>query len=223
MDGINAWWDGLAGERFWLGVTGHDGNGEVLASPCGPRNGVTSGTQPLIHHVREGDAVFQYDEVQQAIVSWSTPRGRVQKRRLSWSDMVLSGEDSAIASSPVPSWTITLEGTKPLESAVPLAEIARVQWDLFPELREFEDRVGEPLHYPFAMGDASSTLLLPGYVFKIPALFVQRFPALARVAEQVRWTADARTRASDRPREEPFPATRETRGVPSRASESVDR
>jgi hypothetical protein len=199
MEGINTWWEEMLGERFWLGIARRDGKSEVLAAPCGFVRSAPGWTRPLITHVKDGDAVFHYDEAQRAIVAWSTSRGRARKRRLDWS-MSEQGQDPEDAPPRLlPSWTIGLEGSTLLDSVVPLDEIARIQWDLFPALRAFEDKVGEPLYYPFAMGSPSDTHLLPGYVFKLPALFVEQFPALARVAEQVRWSAVAPTRAAHSP------------------------
>jgi hypothetical protein len=197
MEGINTWWEEMVGERFWLGIARRDGKSEVLAAPYG--RGAPGWTRPQITHVKDGDAVFHYDEARRAIVAWSTSRGRARKRRLDWSR---GGQGQHPEDAPpglLPSWTIGLEGSTPLDNVVPLDEIARIQWDLFPALRAFEDKVGEPLYYPFAMGSPTDTHLLPGYVFKLPALFVEQFPALARVAEQVRWSVVARTRAAHSP------------------------
>jgi hypothetical protein len=196
MKNVNTWWEGMVGERFWLGIARRDGKSEVLAAPCGFGR---SWTRPQITHVKDGDVVFHYDEARRAIVAWSTVRGRARKRRLDWSGREQGQDPEGAMSRLLPSWTIGLEGSTPLDNVVPLDEISRIQWDLFPELRAFEDKVGVPLYYPFAMGNPSDTHLLPGYVFKLPALFVEQFPALARVAEQVRWSIAARTRAVHSP------------------------
>jgi hypothetical protein len=86
----------------------------------------------------------------------------------------------------MPSWAIRLERSAPLDRVVHCDEIARIQWDLFPALRALEDKVGEPIYYPFAMDSASDTRLLAGYVFKLPVLFVECFPALARVGAHLK-------------------------------------
>jgi hypothetical protein len=203
MEGINTWWDEMPGERFWLGMTGRDGNSAVLAAPCGPGGNTPTWTLPLIKHVKDGDVVFHYDETQQAIVAWSTARGRVQSKRLAWSRRAQGDGHERTAPRLLPSWAIGLEQLTPLNSVVPVGEIARLQWDGFPALRAFEDRVGEPLYYPFAMGSASETHLLAGYVFKLPALFVEWFPSMARVAEQMARSAAAHARATRRSWSEP--------------------
>jgi hypothetical protein len=96
------------------------------------------------------------------------------------------------------SWVIELERATALDNNVPFDQIARIQSEQFPALRAFEDEVGGPLDYPFAIGDPSETRLLAGHVFKLPALFVEWFPPLARVAAGMKWAAVARARDRDR-------------------------
>lgn len=191
MKAINAWWEQVPGERFWLGITGGDGREPVLAVPCTHgRHGIYRG-DPLITHVRDGDMVFHYDEVQRAIVAWSTSRGRVQRRQIGWSGQ---GDDPGAVSGAgrmLPSWTVRLESPVPLDHLVALEQIAGTQWELFPALRALEDRVGDPIHYPFLLGSPSETQLLDGYVFKLPGMFVERFPAMRSVALRQPWAARA--------------------------------
>jgi hypothetical protein len=181
MNAIHRWWDGLPGERYWLGITGTDGGREWLAAPCSATR-----ANSLISHVQGGDAVFHFDPVQQAIVSCSIARGPLEKRRLVWPGPQPDGEHSAGAQHERTSWTIALEYCEPLECALTLDEIARAQWEFFPALRTLEDQMGDPLYYPFTIGSPSETRLLPGYVFKLPALFVSGFSSLAAAADQMR-------------------------------------
>ena len=199
MDGINTWWREVRGERFWLGIPDRGGDGEWLAAPCAvERNSPVWRTPSLITHVMDGDVVFHYDETRQAIVAWSTSRGRARRKRMAWSRRTPGPRAERAASHLLPSWVIDLEPSTPLDGAVAADQIARTQWDRFPALRAFEDRVGEPLYYPFTMGSPTGTRLLPGHVFKLPALFVEWFPALARVAEGMRWSTLPRTSVADR-------------------------
>jgi hypothetical protein len=200
MEGINRWWEEIPGERFWLGITGRVGNCEVLAEPLGTRRHAPAPTQALITHVRDGDLVFRYDEANRAIVAWSTTRGRVKRKDLAWCECSDGEEPMHGSPRPLPSWAVRLKTLTPLDRVVQLDEIARIQWDLYPALRALEDRVGGPIYYPFAMVSASDTRLLAGYVFKLPALFVQCFPALARVGASLKSGGGRRSRVrlSDR-------------------------
>src|SRR5512143_2812654 len=136
MAGIHTWWETVPGERFWLGITGRDDTGEVLATPRGDGRDAPAWRHPLITHVRDGDAVFHFDEARQAIVAWSTSRGRVQTRRLVWRGDTLRPVSPDSGARTRLSWTVALERPTILDSPVRLDEIARVQWELFPALRK---------------------------------------------------------------------------------------
>jgi hypothetical protein len=189
MIGIHAWWKARAGERFWLGVPGRDEGREVLATSRAPGCDGPRAREPLVAHVRDGDAVLHYDEERQAIVAWSIAKGRVRKRNLYWSDGARGPNPDCAEPYLRPSWAIGLAGSTMLEQPVPIEHIARVQWDLFPALRALEDEVGEPLYYPFSMGSRAESKLVSGGVFKLPALFVESFDGLAEVSQYVAWAA----------------------------------
>ena len=182
MDGINSWWEKRTGERFWLGVPRHDGDDEVLATPCNSGHGSASADHPLIRYVRDGDAVFHFDMTRQAIVAWSAARGRVLKRPLAWSRTGCAWDAGKTWTESLPSWTVDLEPAVTIADVVSLDHIARLQYELFPALRTLEDTVGESLHYPFSLGSPVETHLLAGRVFKLPALFVAACSPLARAA-----------------------------------------
>lgn len=189
MTCIHEWWKSMAGERFWLGVPGHDERCEVLATSRGPWREDPNPIEPLVTRVNDGDAVFLFDEAREAIVAWSIARGRVRKRNLFWQEGARSPHPDSAEPTLQSSWSIALSRSTPLAAPVTLAEIARVQWDLFPALRALEDDVGEPLYYPFSMGNRHASSLLPGGVFKLPALFVENFDSLAEVSRRMSWAA----------------------------------
>jgi hypothetical protein len=196
---INTWWEGAPEERYWLDVTDRLSRGRVLVTPRVDAKHAESWARHLITCVRAGDVVFHYDLGQQAIDSWSISDGRVEKIDLSWRLPAATSEDGT-TTQVLPSWRVHLRNYSMLSGPVPLNEIARIQWSLFPALRALEDRVGDPLYYPFAMGNRLATRPLSGYVFKLPGVFVQGFPELvsaARLADRVH--ADLETSPSWRP------------------------
>jgi hypothetical protein len=179
-DGIHCWWEDQPGERYWLDVTDRE-NREWLASPRGGSRSSSPRTQRLITHVRGGDVVFHYDSVRGGIVAASVCQGGLQKREFAWPrpDSIEGGSEEVRM---LPSWGIALRPLGRLDPVVSLAEIARTQWSLYPALRALEDRVGDPLHYPFEMGNREATRPLAGYVWKLPAILVNELPALANAA-----------------------------------------
>ena len=183
VDEINAWWKRVPRERYWLDATNRNDRDTLLAAPQGTGRGSRAWTHQLIKHVEDGDVVFHYEAGEQAIVAWSTAQGHVERKELSWPlPEGCAGED--VTHQIQPSWAIRLRQPTRLEAVVSLSEIARSQWELFPSLRALEDEVGDPLYYPFDMGNREVTRLLSGYLFKLPAILVQGVPALASAADR---------------------------------------
>ena len=199
MHVVNTWWNDLPGERYWLAITASCGGEGVLAVPRKRGRGSSSKAHGLISHVRAGDAIFHYDGAQQAIVACSTARGRVHDRLLTWEADTRRAGVASLVPGPAAVWAIDLERATPLDRHVPIDEIACAHSALFPALRAFEDEVGDPLYYPFAMCGASGSFVLPGRVFKLPALFVRSFPELAQAGGRFQWSAGARTHATSLP------------------------
>lgn len=197
---VNAWWEQVPGERYWLDVTNRQGWEERLASPRATRGQHDSWEQRLITHVKDGDVVFHYDASEQSIAACAVSQGRIDKRRLSWTR---AGAPERGGHAGRPSWSIGLRHCTRLDEPVSVHEIARVQWDLFPKLRALEDVAGLELHYPFEMGDPRKTRPIPGYVFKLPAVFVQSFPELARAAGSVDRVRTVRPSRHELQRKEP--------------------
>ena len=188
VEGINPWWERVPGERYWLDVTNRNDRNELLATPRGVGRDSASWAHCLVTHVKNGDVVFHYDALQESIVAWSIPYGRIEKTDLSWPVAAShAGEDAP--SQRLPSWAIGLGQYTRLGAAVPLREIAQIQWSLFPSLRALEDEAGGPLHYPFEMGNRETTHPLPGYVFKLPSVLVHGSPELASAARVARLRA----------------------------------
>ena len=182
-EAIHAWWEGRPEERYWLDITRRPDRDKFLAAPRGEGANASGWSHRLITCVRSGDVVFHYDAAQAGIVGASVAHGRVGKGKLGWP--VSSGSDGEEIRK-MRSWRIALRHSTLLESVVPLREIAQIQWSLFPALRSLEDEVGDPLYYPFEMGNREDTRPLAGYVLKLPAILVREIPGLANVA--VRWS-----------------------------------
>jgi hypothetical protein len=81
----------------------------------------------------------------------------------------------------------------PLPRTLSLEEIAERQGGLVDELMALEEEVGDPLYYPFEIGTPNATRPLPGYLFKLPALFVASFPQLANSAPVLAPAPERRT------------------------------
>jgi hypothetical protein len=199
MDGIHPWWIGRPGEGYWLEVTDREDFGQRLATRRhGPRC-MTAWSHRLVLHVGRGDVVFHYLESKRAIVGWSTALGRALKDRL------LDGAREVFPwrRPEAPTWTVPLSGATRLPHVLPLEDVAARQGNLVDDLMALEAQVGDPLYYPFEIARPNVTRPLPGYLFKLPALFVEAFPQLASAAPIL---APASARPALRPALGPMPA-----------------
>src|SRR5262245_46886327 len=181
MHEVNCWWADRPNERFWLVVARQDEMKDVLVVPEESPNDVASWVSQLPAYLPRRDVVFQYDAERQAITAWSRARGPASRQEAG-----RSGDDARRSRSRRASWLIKLHGWRLLHTPVAIDEIARIQWGLFPALRALEDKVGDPLYYPFAMGSPMETHPLPGRMFKLPAMFVEHFAPLSEVARETR-------------------------------------
>jgi len=178
MDGIHPWWLGQPGEGYWLEITDREFFGRRLATRRHDRRCMTAWSHRLVLHVNPGDVVFHYFEREHAIVGWSTALGRTAQDRLR------NGLRGMLAwrRNVAPIWTVSLSGVTPLPVPLTIEEVAERQGALVDDLMALEERVGDPLYYPFEVGRPNETRPLPGYLFKLPALFVGTFPQLASSA-----------------------------------------
>ena len=181
MSNVHAWWEHRPEECFWLGIDSA-GAAEGLAAPSEEGHRQRRDLPSLIRHIRSGEVVFHYDTAAQAITGWAVASGKVRQ-----SGFVRGkSQETAVLQPPrwVPSLVMGLGPTTTIAPTVTIAQIAQAQWTLFPVLREFEDRVGEPLYYPFTIEGPGLANLQSGHVFKMPRALVEAIPSL-RAAEAV--------------------------------------
>ena len=183
MNTVNRWWADMPNERFWLVVARLDEMKDVLVIPEEHSSGVAGWVSQLPAYVPRRDVVFQYDVESQAIAAWSRAKGPATRQDAA---RPRSGRHEGDDHSRRASWLLKLHGWRLLHTPVMAEEIARVQYDLFPELRSLEEEVGDPLYYPFAMGNPAKTHPVPGRFFKLPAVFVERFASLGAVGRETR-------------------------------------
>jgi len=180
MNTVNSWWANMPNERFWLVVARLDEMKDVLVIPEEHSSGVAGWVSQLPGYVPRRDVVFQFDPDSHAIAAWSRAKGPATRQD--------GGRQERNGQAHRASWLLKLHGWRLLHTPVKADEIARVQYELFPALRTLEERVGDPLYYPFAMGSPTETHALPGRFFKLPAMFVEQVASLDGVARDTRTT-----------------------------------
>jgi hypothetical protein len=137
----------------------------------------------LFRETRPGDIIFHYDVREKAITSCSCVAGPESRRPIIWAARGSSARRRGAVPQELPGYSVPLADHRDLSTPLTLAAIRTAK----PELKEIVDRLGrahhKPLYFPFELSDRS---VRPnqGYSFKLPADFVDAFPALAQIAGQ---------------------------------------
>jgi hypothetical protein len=169
------WWEGRSTEIFWLEVTRRPDIGANLNAPQTNENADEFWSYSLIKEVKDGDLVFHYDGVAQAIVGRSVATGIVWEDQVIWAARGSSARSANIAPHPRPGWYLGLEGYGRLPVPVTLDAI-RERVDVIRSLKaSLSDDVGEPLYFPFEIGPKRPIRPMQGYLFKLPSAFLERF------------------------------------------------
>src|SRR5688572_7914322 len=72
---INAWWQHVAGERFWLEVRKVPGIGEQLYCPLLNKEGRADSSYALVGFVRRGDVIVHWNVKEQFFCGYSRAAG----------------------------------------------------------------------------------------------------------------------------------------------------
>jgi hypothetical protein len=179
---LHSWWETLSNERFWLEVTDRLDLGVNLKAPQFNEHGKEFWSYSLVPQIRDGDRVFHYRRQEQAIVGVSTARGSAWSDQLVWAARGTSARGQGIVPHPRAGWYLGLESYAQLPVPVTLDEIRSAQPELQAMLKSMKGQVGEPLYFPFEITQSRPLRPMQGYMFKLPAMFVARFPSLAGTA-----------------------------------------
>lgn len=176
------WWDGLSHERYWCEVTDRSDVGSDLKAPQKNEAGRDYWSYSLIEHVVPGDIVFHYSTRQKVFAGASVAGGPMEERSIIWASHGTTGRAKNAVREERPGYWRPLYGYRPAKPDLPLSTIeepAEATW-----LRSWVDaRQGaEPLRLPFQFRK-DGLRAGQGYLFKMPADFVDRWTALRELAE----------------------------------------
>lgn len=102
MSELHRWWLGRSDELFWLEVTRRPDLGENLKAPQTNEHGHEFWSYALLKEVREGDVIFHYDGIAQAIVARSRAVGAYWEDELLWAARGASARAANVAPHPRP-------------------------------------------------------------------------------------------------------------------------
>ena len=166
---MNRWWVGQTGESFWLEVTRRNDLGADLNAPIYNDGGHEDPRYTLLRELKRGDVVYHYYAVRQAIVSRSVVAAPAIEDTVVWGARGPSARAKGTKPYPRPGLRVALTDYEKLVEPVSLT-VVRAQKIALLRLREaLKNRHGDPLYQPFELGDKRPPRPVPGYIFKLPA------------------------------------------------------
>jgi hypothetical protein len=172
---IHTWWEKKPSEIFWLEVTGRSDIGVNLKAPQTNEHGDDFWSYSLLKYVPQGDVIFHYNRVQQAIVAQSIATGEFWIDKITWAARGAYAREAGIQPHARPGWYVGLENYKPLKTSLELELIRAFQKEISKLINELTVEVGSPLYFPFEMGNARPMRPMQGYLFKLPFFFTKLF------------------------------------------------
>ncbi len=164
---IDSWWDEDLSELYWLEVTERPDIGADLRAP--QKNGSSDDywSYSLVREVKDGDFVLHYRKADHTIRHWSRASGGWWEDDIFWGARGTAGRSHEPFDRP--GWVHGLEGPFPLQTPVTLQELRHAE----PALRNIRNSLrslhGDPLYFPFEIGDRRPLRAAQGYLFKLPA------------------------------------------------------
>jgi hypothetical protein len=176
------WWNGFSNERYWCEVTDRGDIGSDLKAPQRDEAGQDYWSYSLIRNVLSGDVVFHYSTRLRAFIGASVAGGPMEERPIFWAPhgTVARARDSERQDRP--GYWRPLYGYRPASSPLSLSALEQsgeAQW-----LRNWVDarRDAAPLRLPFQLR-TDGLRAGQGYLFKMPADFVERWATLRELAD----------------------------------------
>ena len=180
---IHTWWSEREGEQYWLEVTGRNDLGANLKAPQTNEKGEEYWSYSLINYVQGGDIVFHYQRLDQAIIACSRATGEVWEDNLMRAARGSSARNAGIEPHLRLGWYLGLEGFSLIKQPITLDQIRVNRREFVNEIRLLASEVGEPLYFPFELGEKRPMLPMQGYLFKLPSFFLDKhFSSLTHVA-----------------------------------------
>jgi hypothetical protein len=164
-----------------LEVTDRSDIGVNLKAPKTNEKGKDFWSYSLLREVSPGDLIFHYDKNLQAITARSVATGRTWTDVITWAARGTYARAAGIAPHLREGLYLGLESYSPLEAPVTLDEIRASATLIDEHLSKIENQVAVPLYYPFERGNRRKVRPMQGYLFKLPAFFLELFPGLTRM------------------------------------------
>jgi hypothetical protein len=187
------WWSDDPEERYWCEITDRPDVGADLKCPQTNEVGQDYWSYSLIRQVWPGDIVFHYWTPAKAVVGASVAGAPLEERPIVWAPHGTVGRAKPEQRLPRPGWWLPLYGYRPAAAPLSLASLrssADEEW-----IRTWiTEKAAEPavrrVAAPFQRY-AGQLRAAQGYLSKMPAAFVARWPLLSGMVDLLAPTEDA--------------------------------
>ena len=180
---INNWWADDPRQRFWLEITDRRDIGVDLHCPQRDAAGNRTPGYSLIWYVKVDDIVFHYDKNEHSITGWSRVAGHVTEAPTVWLSHRGATRRRLLQERAQPGWWLDLDGPFPLNPPLTLAQIRASAPQLRAVLEALRSEHAGSLYFPFSFYGGGEARPQQPYLNKLPAEFVDLFPALATAVE----------------------------------------
>ncbi|NLT05158.1 MAG: hypothetical protein GXY03_02490 [Solirubrobacterales bacterium] len=170
---LNAWWEHIPAERYWMEITDREDIGTDLHSPQRDATGKPNPGYSALLYLQDGDIVFHYDRNEQAIIAWSRAVGPPGAAPTFWASH-RGATRRRLGTQPreQPGWWLDLEGPFLLTPPVTLAALRATGNEILAILDDLAGAHGS-IYAPF-YGYGTNRELRPTqyYLNKVPAALV---------------------------------------------------
>lgn len=177
------WWSDLPGERYWCEITDRDHPGDDLLCPQTQENGRPYWSYSLILQIRPGDVIYHYYTPTKTFVGASVAAGQVVLDKMSWVPHGTVGRKRGQRARLRPAWRLPLKSYVAASTPLLLMDVQNDEvWvrNWISEKQDVADVVAAPFQpYPGKLRGYQ------GYLTKMPSVFVNRWPRLKELADQL--------------------------------------
>ncbi len=176
------WWDSSPDERYWCEVTDRSDLGSDLKAPQKNEAGQDYWSYALIKEVMPGDIVFHYSTRKRAFAGASVAGGPMEERPITWTPHGTSGRaKSSVRDSRAGYWR-PLYGYRPATHPLTLRALEEPGESTW--IRSWIDthKSSGPPRLPLQVRK-DGLRAGQGYLFKMPADFVERWQPLRELAD----------------------------------------
>jgi hypothetical protein len=176
------WWESSPNERYWCEVTGRSDLVSDLKAPQKDEAGQDYWSYSLIKEVMPGDIVFHYSTGQRAFAGASVAGGPMEDRPIIWTPNGTSGRAKGSVRDSRAGYWRPLYGYRSATQPLPLRALEEPGESTW--LRNWIDahKGRGPLRLPLQLRK-DGLRAGQGYLFKMPADFVERWQPLREIAD----------------------------------------